>query len=600
MPAMIKKSIVPVVFLLLASSFLTQAQNRWSGSVTLNGGTNFKGDELDIITDEPIGKMSNINGEAALDLRYKAPKFELKAKLGGSKSYLMTTKEAMGYKITGISDDDDILGDLMYDQTQTEKQKNAFNAGIDAIFTPGPSDRITLGYTHKQFFEDPMTQNLGFIWGSAFTLKLSCEETEQRKYDLKPSFEWLHSFDAGRDFSFKASWAYANDFRYTEWFIGRASSDDESGAERTYRLTPLYIDSDLDAEAAYKSRDLRGIKGLDLDLSVRGRLKRDSDHYSAANLIEDIWVDSTRFRENFDYLALTVEPRLRVNYDPGPYRFELDLIPQYFTDRLNSDSLTERFDKGQLDGTLKAGAWWRPKEGHSLGITFNRSIARPDYLQMCWFRRPGSYINELQQGNPSLKPTTTNKMSVEYSFSRGRFSSKLDLGVTYQKNKIERTFNMVDLEGTETRIFTWINAGKSRTGNATLKLKWSGKKLKAGLNGGLNYFVGESNNGTVTENCDYKVDGDVSYDLPAAFHILGKFRYQSKIIRSYTSITEYIGCDLRISRTFWKKFDVFLEGRDLFDNPIVTETFSADETEGRSETWNYNRRLFVLGVKYSF
>lgn len=55
----------------------------------------------------------------------------------------------------------------------------------------------------------------------------------------------------------------------------------------------------------------------------------------------------------------------------------------------------------------------------------------------------------------------------------------------------------------------------------------------------------------------------------------------------------------RITKEF-KRFTVYLEGRDLLDHPATTENLSEDMTRQMIQTINMNRRLFLLGFSWNF
>lgn len=49
-----------------------------------------------------------------------------------------------------------------------------------------------------------------------------------------------------------------------------------------------------------------------------------------------------------------------------------------------------------------------------------------------------------------------------------------------------------------------------------------------------------------------------------------------------------------------KRFGLFIDIKDLFDNDIRTEIISEDRSQVGVEVQDYNRRLFSLGATYSF
>ncbi len=55
----------------------------------------------------------------------------------------------------------------------------------------------------------------------------------------------------------------------------------------------------------------------------------------------------------------------------------------------------------------------------------------------------------------------------------------------------------------------------------------------------------------------------------------------------------------RIAKSF-QQVTVFLEGRDLLDQPVKREFTSADESEVWAEIEYLNRRIILAGVTWSF
>lgn len=582
----------------------------WSGSATINGGTNFDKKGENLADYEPNTKFSNSMGEVEATIGYKAPKFEVKFNAAASTSFIRTTKEAASVKMKNDVD----IHSFNFDETQSERTQAKYKGRLDLVFLPSPADRISFTTEYNFNEESPFNVVESYAAKEEMTAKFSSEDGEFKKHTVKPVVEWVHKFDSpGRDLTVRADWMFAVDDRITLWDEGKGKieweefEDDQEAYEfkdydeKIYRITPTYIDNDITVSAKYRDRNFVGVKGLDVDFSLMSKLGQDRDYYLAANWIDEAWKDSTRFHVNFDYLALTVEPSVHANYKVGQFEFDGTFRLQYFTDRLNSETETERFDAGQFSPLVNFRTIWRPSESHKLTLNLNNTIQRPDYLNLCWFQRPGSYINELNEGNPNLRPAQTSRAALEYTFTKNRFSTSLEIGDSYVTNKIERTFRMEKIEDHDIRVYTWINGGFSNTANAKLNVRWSGRKLKAGASGNINYFIGINTSDKVTRNSDYRIEADASYNWFWDITYLARFRYQSKIIRSYSSITEYFGLDFRITKPFLKKkFEVFAEGRDLLDKPITTETYSEDGMEGRYETLNHNRRLFLLGLKYSF
>ena len=599
------------LFLLVLTASGQEKKGVWSGSLSLEGGSSFDNGGTSLLTDEPFDGFTRNAGSIEGTLGYKIASYEFKLNLGAASSFVRTTKEAGNLKMTDAESWE--VTKLTLDMTESEKKQSTYKGRFDFIFRPSNADRLTI-FTEGNFTRDDiMNLNAGATidQSNEYTVTYSSESDENTKLTVRPGLEWYHVFEKSvRDLSLSGSWAYTRDERFALWDKGNGKYEYEDvelipkeSSDKIYRITPEYIDSDIALKGLYKDRNFAGVSGLETEFALKINFDQDNDRYEAANLVDDYtrWADSTRFNEQFDYLALTVEPSVRAVYKFRHFTFDGTFSLQYFADRLNNQTKTERLGDGRFDPLGNFKAVWSPSDLHRLTLSLSSTIKRPDYLQLCWFQRPGSYLDELRQGNPDLRPATTDRVALEYRLTKGKFSTGLELGDSYVKDKIEQTYRTEEVEGRSMRILTWINAGHSNTYNAKLNLGWAGTKFKANAMANINYFVGYDQKDKVTRTCDWKTEANASYIWFWDITWLARFRYQSKIIRSYSSMTEYFGLDVRISRPFLhKKLEVFAEGRDLLDQTIDTETYSADKTEGRATSEHLNRRTFLLGIKYSF
>lgn len=593
----------------------------WSGEARAAFGTDVRNPyetSLDVLEDEP-DRTFRMMGEGGLKLWYNSPKFEFKTdasaelnrqiidKHGESYKFLMDK----GKKLEDLEEWDDFDISESEDETRNKKNVKKGKVRFDGIFKPSESDRIQLSLLGEFSNDSPsnmFASNTTTSKDTAFTY--TNEMSRFVKYTINPSLEWTHKFDRpGRVLNARAKWLYANDNRYTEYEKCNVKWDEKvyeengdviSGNVAVYRITPLYIDNKLELFAQYSDDHFADVENLKTDFSLLFKCDRDLDFFSAANMKSEQWVDSIKYRESIDYIALTAEPKAHANYKTGQFEFDLTASLPYFTDRLNSTIDFERFDPGRLDPLFNFKTYWKPAKDHRIGINALREIKRPTYEQMCWFRRPGSYSTEFQEGNADLNTTKITKAMINYMYSHGRFTYSFEAGYTYEHDRIEKTFRNEEINGTTYRIFTWKNAGYSNATNAKVTVNWAGKQLKANLMANYNYFIGVNDAGKETRNGDYQIQGDVSYTFGFGLNLQAKAKYQSKIVRSYYYSSEYVTLDTHVGQRIGKHFEVFFEGRDLLDRDMETVTFSQDFSSGREEIVKNNRLLLLLGVKYSF
>lgn len=279
----------------------------------------------------------------------------------------------------------------------------------------------------------------------------------------------------------------------------------------------------------------------------------------AGNLVNDVWVDSLKYRENFDFLALNLTPKAKLSYSPGKFNLSLQLTPDFYVSKLDSDRNIGNFNSGRVYILPDFNASWTPSPMHKVGITYKQGLTRPSYLQICWFQRAGSYANEIQMGNPKLKPGSNGIANLYYTFHSGFFTGTLEGTTTMNWDKIEKVFNTRG----EYHIYTWINSGHSIENRIKLTMQANLKRFNAELGGYYNYFLGYNNAGTETRSSDWGVNGAATLTLKGGWVFDVKGRYQSKIIRTYSSMTEYVGCDVRITKGFRSIIQILRIGKLL-------------------------------------
>jgi len=295
-----RKSLLFLITLLGFCQILSGENNRgvWFGRVQTSAGTNFNRSDVELFSQDPFDKFSNINGSINLELGYKTPKFTLQGYLGGSSNYNRTSKESGSIKVTEDID----IQNLGIDYTQSIKNSEQYVTGLSLTLFPRPSDRIEIRYSQVLTSDKPSTSFIGVTVGETFLSKESTEVSEFTKFTCAPSAEWSHKFDKpGRTINVRAGWNYAYDKRYTLWTIGKSNEVYQDPDYSIYRVTPTYIDADLTVSAQYRDADLFGVPKLNLILGLTTKFKQDRDYYSAANLYDEEWRDSTSFREDFDY-----------------------------------------------------------------------------------------------------------------------------------------------------------------------------------------------------------------------------------------------------------------------------------------------------------
>lgn len=612
---MFLKRLVTVMLVLAAVSLQDiQAQTAkpqlWSGKFAIKSGSNYQ-------RAESYGyPVSSAGGEASVFLSRTSEKLKISLDLGYSTYYNATQKLGESFDRKDGGGYIFNLLDLIY----TESDKRKINGALDFLWTPDNNNSFNFTVSHITDMDFPLSSiskndefemerdNYDFVEDELKDIldyTYTYQEGRKVRNTETLTASWRHSFDkAGRKLFAVIGWKPSWTDDSTEWTQGTGKTDyfDDYTEDKIWRITPKYVEGDLNAEISFEDKDIFGVKNLDGWASLKTSVQSNDDSFSASNKVGPQWVDSTSYRERFEYDRIIVTPKFHVSWHGKRFSVDATASPEYFTDCLTDTDHSGSFGKGSLlllyDMSLRYGF----NGGHSVGLNAKRNIARPQYLSLCWFPRTGSDAEELTRGNPFLLPIKTYTFNLDYMFRKGRFSSVLELGENLEQDRIENTFSREILDDREYRVYTWINAGWSSALFARLALKWQGERLKAEIGGLYNYQMTEDKDGNRAYNSDYNLSGSLLYDFGKGWSAETRLRYQSKIIRSYTTITEYVGCDIRVDKKFGKRkrFGLFIDIKDLFDNDIRTEIISEDRSQVRVEVQDYNRRLFSLGATYSF
>jgi len=579
-----------------------EKKGTWNGDFSLSAGSNFTKPKTEDVGEHYSKYFSRTSAELFAALGWSGEKFSIEGKLDASSFVYLTG--GMGVTVEGdknIESIDDVTkayGDISVKETNA----STYNGSVSASWKINPKNLLDfyyqLGYVRDFPTKGVITCDVLLDSLENYKYGFTAEDIHDSKLINRGGLNYRHSFDkTGREFQATVDVKFQKNVRSTIWNLGDGDMQ-SSEISKVYRETPVYHDNELISNIRYTDCDFLDTKGLDLEFILDLKSIGDLDRLSAANLINGVWVDSTSYRENFDFFSFAPRPGVGIEYSSGIFKIGARYQPEWYIYRLSGDNIGGQTATGTVAHYADFRTSVSPGKYHKISFNFSRDMTRPDYIQICWFDRAGQYANEIIRGNPDLKPSTCTKSSLVYDFKYRRFRAAFDLGYKYEFNKIESTFTTEEWEDGTYRINTWINSSKSATANAELTLAWEGVKLKAEIGGKYSYYVGWKDSGTETRDSDYSLRGNVSYILKT-WKFDARLRYQSAIIRNYSSMTDLLGCDVRIEKKF-KRFGIFVEGRDLFDKAVEKLTISDDETQKRLEVTNDNKRIFLLGLRYTF
>ena len=134
------------------------------------------------------------------------------------------------------------------------------------------------------------------------------------------------------------------------------------------------------------------------------------------------------------------------------------------------------------------------------------------------------------------------------------------------------------------RTYNWAGTGRS---SSSLSVNYEQKKQKA--------LIAQ----TESKSNNWVLMANISARLGKGWTLSADGSYMGDIETLYSLTKKYYTVNSRITKEF-NNFSLYLEGRDLFDTPIVTEFFSQDLSVRWIEESHLNRRLFLLGFTWKF
>lgn len=390
--------------------------------------------------------------------------------------------------------------------------------------------------------------------------------------------------------------------RHSEWLNMDASSDNINGG--IYRLTPRTDTRTLSGIVHFTdSIRIRRPAKLMIDPGLRIISNQSLDHNRGATLIDmdkNEWRDSTRLREDFNFLALTVEPYLAANMTWDRFQVHVDYAPQMYSRRLTDDTHKQRLKLRPPHPVGNGFISWNVSPSHRLTLRNRLEVRHPDYIQICWYERQGAYMNQIYRGKEKLRSIGIHTYSLDYEFRYRRFLATTGLAYVRRTNEIDQTFTNEMIEGREYQVFTWVNASHSHSTSISEQLGWRSERLNANV--GITYNGTRrtsSETGETRLSTDWKAWADASLSLPHGWTMGANVNYRSDVATFFTIFKQYCTLNARIQKRFGKVI-VFIQGRDLLDNKIEREYTSADFNEMWVETTRNNRRIVMLGMQWGF
>ena len=582
--------------LLLLSCVTAKAQ--WSGSVDMSGG--YGG----VMSVDEETRLQHWLGGGTFRLAYKTPKFQWNTTLGSSYERVSTEVERISSVIT-----DNQIENAQLSCDLKSKLTNPWTLSFrsDFIWTPSALTRhrawVLYGY-RKESGENLTTQDSGVNsfkdnTGVYFDMPLTKTHDAEVGYDVSRRLREPDRILGGS----VSVHSFFKD-QQTQWLVYEDKADSPEILS-IYAITPQSARTEVKMQAYLKDSVFTSSSVpvlLNTGIRLSGSLTRDLN--SGATLISRdpvVWQDSTSLREDFSFLTMLAEPYLQADFKWKDITFHADYGIQLYSRRLSSDLHPKSgldFVRPSLVGNSRVE--WKVSPGHTLTLGSTSSVKHPDYLQICWYERQGTYLTQIYRGSTSLRSTRTHGFNLGYKYQYKRFSATLTAKATRRLGEIDQTYNNEDIGGKTYQVFTWVNASDSWILGLEPRLVWVGKYIHGNLGANMNQsFLKSRSTGEVKKTHDWGITGGFSVLPGKGWSVVADVKYHSSVSSFFTSFSEYWTLNVKVQKAF-KHITLYLQGRDLLDHPVSTEFNSADGMQYWREESRLNRRLIVLGGNWKF
>ena len=600
-----KKKLLTLVFAVLACAVPLPLRAQWSGVVDLSGGMG--GMEGNEITES--GPMLHGLVKGAFQLNYKKEKFQWAMKVDGKWEPKTTDNGRFSYKSERLG--------LVYKSVTTSPL--SVSAKSDFLWKPSP-DRSYSAWILYKYSNDRASNHSVNIGGSVEEVdKFSYyyELPEMNEHKMETGFRTSRSFRDGRYTlrSFLSFQAVGSE-KLNTWIVFKSDPgeggtavkiEDLPGYAWKYRITPSSTDFDLNGDIHLQVHPLDG----EVDLKYAGGLRFSSNHSidinSGATFIpkspdgeEGYWRDSLRLRESFNYFSFKADPYLTADVRWKSPEAHADYACQIYGRRLNDEEHRQPLRIKGVYPVGKANIKWTISPHHALNLSNKMSVKHPDYLKVCWYDRTAGYLDQLYRGNEELFSPVTREYALEYAFNWGRFLASTAVSYTRVNNEVDQTWDNEEIEGRQYKVFRWVNSSDSHGIGIIQKLGWQGKIITA--NAGFTYKQTQRtarNGGAVKPSFDWRLDTEIFANLGKGWRVGIDTKYRSKVATFFTTSNENCELNAHVQKSF-KRFTLYLDGRNLLDQPRETSFYSEEQKEFWVEEVRSNRRLVVMGFKWSF
>jgi len=157
----------------------------------------------------------------------------------------------------------------------------------------------------------------------------------------------------------------------------------------------------------------------------------------------------------------------------------------------------------------------------------------------------------------------------------------------------------VSIDGKVYNVFFLVNSSDSWAVNFYHQLGWDGNLLAAHIGAQYNQIRRwPTAGGPVKDSNNWRIWADARVRFGKGWSLGADVTYQSKVNTIYSSVNDYWKLNARLEKNF-KKWTLYLEGRDLLDKNVELQFRSADGLSGWIENTRKAWRLILLGIRWN-
>lgn len=578
--------------ILLLFNFATSFA-QFSGSVKADGAWNFK--------------KSN-NESVDLKMKYTGKKYYIGTNVDFGHNFQPT------FQITSILDAKKEKDEYYKGESKSiDPRKFNTGAGVNFCYKFNPNNELDthLSYGYKGTNEKSLLNTERYNSNStSFLTGTQKDTTYIRNHSLRFNAAYKHRFTSRPDASLEV--AVFNASNSKEDKNRRVTSGNFYSTAKDYATYSSINDFNSSLKISYEDKFRFRRSNLKMKTGLEIFSNQDIDGYTAENFSGGQWRDSTEYRQSYFYSTFSAEPYINLTYSVGKFDFFVKERVQVYWHAMINDlddakhtiEKKSLFDKVDARNLLSAGITYNINKSNKLTVDYSRSISRPDYKKLCPTLMIGKSEGEYYIGNTGLLPELTDRINLNYIYTKNIFVLRLDINYRDIKNTAGK---VIDLEKskditdpTVKTIYTWVNNKRKNSFGTKLDLKIDGKNVKAELWAGFNYDTYWKDSKRDKYDFNYEIGTNIDVFLSESTKLSSSLAYISAKKSAYSLKGEDVLANLRLTTILKKGVELYAEFRDIVDKDIYEETWNVNLNYLKVVSSKPAHRAALIGIKYAF